>query len=191
MTETETLDRVTKLKHWHFWKMMVLQFHTQWCLSASVCPHVCPVFFFVYERQTTGLCWGQYMSWNGNMWVVASQTHMFVLCRLYTQTYSVCSDVGSNKSLVWFLFFCATQHCTPKTTCSFLTFWKVHFGDGRWDQIRFQVFYTFWRSIFYRLHVVFSFFSYCDDNCVSPNKPLSDGFIRRCLFGESEASTCH
>lgn len=40
----------------------------------------------------------------------------------------------------------------------------------------------------YQLHIVF--FSYCDDNCVSPNKPLSVEFLRGWLFGESEASTC-
>lgn len=39
----------------------------------------------------------------------------------------------------------------------------------------------------YRSHIVV-FFSFVMDNCVFPNEPLSDGFLRNRLFGESEVS---
>lgn len=103
----------------------------------------------------------------------------------------LCILPGSSKSLCiyFFSFFkWVPPNIVPKNQPAFLTSWEVCFGDGRWDRMRFHVgyIYTFWgfHIPIYRLHILFLFFSYCDDNCVSPNKPLSGEFLRRRLFGE-------
>lgn len=153
--------------------------------------------------------------------VVSLLTHVlcsgFKLCRLLTQTHFPSKTYtvyflmarhtvlnilpGSSKSLCIYFFFLLFIACHltlyPKTNHLFFHFLKILcFGDGTWDQVRFHVsyIYTFRRSTFlFTDHIMYFFFFYyyCDDNCVTPKKPLSDAFLRRWLFGESEVSTCH
>lgn len=90
------------------------------------------------------------------------------------------------STFFFFFFTSATQHCTLRTNQLFSSpeksvletedetklgfMWLTHFeGPHSYLQITYCTF----------------FFSYCDDNCVSPDKPPSDGFPRRRLFGES------
>ena len=133
------------------------------------------------------------------VWTVYSRTfprkEIYTLYFLMATHAVLCLFPGSSKSLcIYFFFFfffftSATQHCTPRTNQLFLPpeksvlekdnetklgfMWLTHFeGPHSYLQITYCIFFSF-------------FFSYCDDNCVSPNKPSSNGFPRRRLFGES------
>lgn len=89
--------------------------------------------------------------------------------------------VGSSKSLVSASVLPANIP-PPKTTSSFVAF-RFEMEAEMEDSPA--------HVLGLRSYVLFTccFFSYCDDNCISPNKPLPD--VRMWLFGEGEASTCH
>lgn len=102
--------------------------------------------------------------------------------------------------LPFFVLFCslksATQHCTPQKPTSLSHFLKSLFW--RWKlrpnevscRLHLYIIHFEGPHSYLPITYVLFCFSYCDDNCVSPNKPLSDEFLRGWLFGESETSTC-
>lgn len=184
------------------------------CIYLSTCLFWSVIFFsFIGGKKMTGLCWGQYTCSNIVGCRIIAHPHV-CLCSdiksfgLYTlehfpvKKYTLCifwwvhmlfmliSRVQKEPLYLLFFFFffftSATQHCTLRTNQLFSSpeksvletedetklgfMWLTHFeGPHSYLQITYCTF----------------FFSYCDDNCVSPDKPPSDGFPRRRLFGES------
>lgn len=188
----------------------------QGCLSPCMCIYLssCPVFFpvclffsLIKEKVDWSFqCQGQYTCLNvmfpygccinNNLHVCSMQWHW--LFGLYTQKHfpiknytSLFSDFtvlwefpGSSKSLcIWFFFFF-------KPT-SFSHFLKSLFLNCKMRpnevSCRLHLHVVRVHIAIYRSHIVV-FFSFVMDNCVFPNEPLSDGFLRNRLFGESEVS---